>query len=40
MISQLKTIVSRAPSTFLEDSIGGAALFVVLVVGFYLPGLI
>ena len=39
MIYQLKTIVTRAPATFLEDMVGIAAIFVVLVVGLSLPGM-
>ena len=39
MITTLKTIVSRAPATVLEDFIGVAAIFVVFVVGLNLPGL-
>ena len=40
MMSDLKTVVSRARSTFLQDVAGMGALSVILVVGLYLPGLI
>jgi hypothetical protein len=39
MFTQLITIVSRAPRTLLEDSLGVAAIFVILMVGLTLPGL-
>jgi len=39
MISHLKTIITRAPGTFIEDTIGIAAIFVVLLVWLSLPGL-
>ncbi|MDA0222151.1 MAG: hypothetical protein QNL16_14925 [Rhodobacterales bacterium] len=39
MIIQLKNVITRAPGTFLEDAIGVAAIFVMLLVGLSLPGL-
>lgn len=40
MIMQLKSIVTRAPGAVLEDMIGVAAIFVVLLVGLCLPGIV
>lgn len=39
MFAQVKSIITRAPSTLLEDTIGLAAIFVMVVVGLSLPGL-
>ena len=39
MISQISRIISRAPSNILEDVVGVAAIFVVLIVGLSLPGM-
>lgn len=36
----LKSIVSRSQDTLLQDSIGAAALIVMLVVGLHLPAFV
>lgn len=39
MIAQVSRIITRQPSTVLEDLVGVAAIVVVLVVGLSLPGM-
>ncbi len=39
MVSQIVKIVKRSPSSLLEDTVGCAAIFVVLLVGLSLPGM-
>ena len=38
MFSEIKAILSRSAPTFLEDSMGVAALFILLFVGLTLSG--
>ena len=38
MISEIKSILSRATPTFLEDAVGVASLFILLFVGLNLSG--
>jgi hypothetical protein len=40
MIRQATRIIARAPNTVLEDSIGVAAIFVVVFIGLSLPGMV
>lgn len=40
MLEQFKTIIARAPSAFVEDAIGLAAIFVMLMVGLSVPSAI
>lgn len=37
MLSQIKTILTRSRKTLIEDAIGTATLFSVLIVGLNLP---
>ncbi|GEM_PF-2707876 len=39
MVSEITRIIARAPATLLEDTIGVAAIVVVLLVGLSLPGM-
>lgn len=38
MLTEIKAIVSRSRETLIEDSIGVASLFSLLIVGLYLSG--
>ena len=40
MLNDLKSILSRSSDTLLEDALGVASLFTLLVAGLYLPNLI
>jgi hypothetical protein len=40
MIYAIKTVTRRAQGTFLQDLVGGTALFVMLLVGLHMPGLL
>ena len=40
MFQQVARIVSHRPSDVLEDAVGVAAIFVVVLAGLWLPGLI
>jgi len=40
MVTQLKTALRNAQSTLLQDTLGAAALVVMLIVGLHLPGLV
>ncbi|KIN60928.1 hypothetical protein Z945_1911 [Sulfitobacter noctilucae] len=39
-LKTLKSIATRSQETLLQDSIGAAALVVILVVGLYLPAFV
>lgn len=39
MFAQITTALNRCRNTLLEDTVGAAALVVMLVVGLHLPGL-
>ena len=39
-LKTLKSIATRSQDTLLQDSIGAAALVVILVVGLYLPSFV
>ncbi len=39
-LKTLKSIATRSQDTLLQDSIGAAALVVILVVGLYLPAFV
>ncbi len=40
MLTDLKDMIERSSPTLLSDFLGGVALFVMLIVGLHLPGLI
>lgn len=40
MFTQISQIITRAPSAVIEDMIGVMAIFVVLLVGLSLPGMV
>ncbi|EEW24350.1 hypothetical protein [Rhodobacter ferrooxidans] len=40
MLTQIKAILARSQGTLIEDAIGVASLFSLLIVGLYLPALV
>ena len=40
MFHEIKTVLTRSSDTLIEDSVGVISLFLLLIAGLYLPGLI
>lgn len=40
MMTEIKAVIARSAPTMIEDAVGVAALFVLLIAGLSLPGLV